>query len=381
MKMDVDEGNYTLRLTLTKGELVSWKEIPLTITSEPIDVTPGLAAQIKVLYPESGRNYDLNTTVQFEIEFVDANSLIIDDAQMEMFIFGEGELVDRIAMDEQAYTYRQGYFFDIPGRYEVKFSGEKGSIEAEQSVFITIGNETQIAEEADFTVDILVPQADVYAVGSSLLMRARVRYDQMPVTDAVVELDFMGQTILMDYDAYGEYTYVTPNIGVQGTYTVEVLTSYQGMLAKDIVEFMISDHFLNISLIEPSSPEAIVMEAGEPLDLHVDVFDETGDIVAGAEVIAEILEPRGRMVETQIFQDPVSGKYKTVVYPNEPGTYELTVTASKSGYVTDIKEFTYEISFPKKQWLPSSINYETLLLIILGLAILILVAGFLKFIF
>jgi hypothetical protein len=195
-----------------------------------------------------------------------------------------------------------------------------------------------------------------------------------------VILELEGNIYAMDYDKFGEYTAVLPHL-LQGTHSAKVIATEGNLMAEDYVEFMISDHLLNISLISPNTVDTNYLSEKEPLEIKLDVFDETHDIVPGALVVAEILEPSGRAIETQVFQDPETGVYKAVFYPNTAGIYRMTVTASKQGYVSGSEDYTFTVEIQKPSIIPATISWETLLTIVLGLAILILLAALLKFIF
>jgi hypothetical protein len=86
----------------------------------------------------------------------------------------------------------------------------------------------------------------------------------------------------------------------------------------------------------------------------------------------------------QLFQDSKTGDYASTLYLNElSGTYQVTIEASKAGYVPDAKNSQFDVTFKEEQIQIFSyyLTTENLLTIVLAIAIIILIAALLRAVF
>jgi hypothetical protein len=198
-----------------------------------------------------------------------------------------------------------------------------------------------------------------------------------------VILIFEGDQIKMSYDRFGEYA---AKIGPldEGAYDLKAVATKDNLVAQDKVTFMISKHVLNIDTISPYYNQEFELKKGDSLKVKAIVLDENRDIVSGALVVAKVLEPDGKALEMQLFQDTKTGDYAGTLYLNEmSGTYQLTIEASKPGYVPVSKNSQFDVTFKKEQIQIFSyyLTTENLLTIVLAIAIIILIAALLRAVF
>jgi hypothetical protein len=196
-------------------------------------------------------------------------------------------------------------------------------------------------------------------------------------------LIFEGEQIEMAYDKFGEY-YARIGPLDEGVYDLKAVATKDNLVAQDKVTFMISRHILNVDTISPYYNQEFELNKGEALKVKAIVLDENRDVVSGALVVAKVLEPDGKALEMQLFQDKKTGDYSGTLYLGElSGTYQLTIEASKAGYVPASKNSQFDVKFKKEQIQIFSyyLTTENLLTIVLGVAIVILLAALLRAVF
>jgi hypothetical protein len=233
----------------------------------------------------------------------------------------------------------------------------------------------------NFTVSILVPRSSIYAKNSVIEARAKVMLGSQPVKNADVFFIFNNNTVQMSYDSFGEYVV---NIGPlsEGEYSVKVTATKENLIAEDKSVFLISGHYLNITEISPINGQELKMKKGEALKIKAKVVDETGDIIYGAFVVAKIVEPDEKALEMQLFQE--DKYYAAVLYLDRlDGTYKLELSASHPQFVPAEKKSHFILEFKKEKWMlfGYEFTFETILTVILGIAILILLLGLLRAVF
>lgn len=377
MKINASDGIYDLTVTMVYGEYVKSKSIKVIVNNTADGVIPPGGARINILYPSQNQVFAINSTVPLEIEFLNYNMQMIKDAEVTATISRNGEEIDEISMTEKQYTYWLSYKFESAGNYVVVFHGVKDDLEDEKRLYLSIGLPGEIAQALNFTVQILIPRSDTYAEESQIIARARVRMEGQPVVDADVILQLGDNEYEMEYYQFGEYTYVIGPLGI-GMYEMRVIASYTNLIAEDSVIFFISEHALSVDLIEPEDGQEVYLTLRDQMPLKVDVRDERGDIVPRALVLVDIIDPAGVTTETQLFQDPDTGIYKSVFYPDQEGIYRMTTTSSKAGYVGKIIDSNFKVTLKEDGFFPLKISWETLLTLIIAVAIAILVIGILR---
>lgn len=377
MRVNVSDGPYILRLTLTKDHFADVKEVNIIVNNSAEEVEPPTGVRINVLYPLQNQNFEFNASVPIEAEFLDVNGLIISNADVRAEIYLEDEMVDEVRLLDKTYAYKGKYTFSEAGNYEIKINALRGDFSDTKTVLVSIGEPSQIAEAANFTITILSPLSDTYGKNSQINIRARVLEAFDPVADASVILYLNGIEYDMTYDRYGEYVYTTEALSV-GNYEARTIASYENYLAEDSITFFISEHLLTIRVYSPATDEEFEIDEGDSIALTVDVVDETSDVVTGVLVLAGITEPNGRTAEIQLFQDPESGLYKSLFYATEEGTHYMTVSVSKAGYVGEEVSVNFIVKTKGGTWFPLDMNIQTFLTIIIALAIIILIIQILK---
>jgi hypothetical protein len=381
--MDAPAGNYTLIVAYRYEFWYAQKDFAVIIgagagtPSKPAG-TPGM--RVTIIYPKQDATYTMNSTLPVQVKIEDLNGLLVSGANVTAEVWQEGEYVENITFNESKYYYEARYTFD-KGLYLLNVSAYKAGIGAVSDVLVQfIAGQRPSEALENLTVLIITPKSDVYAENSTLVVRARVTNASEPVKNATVVMVFQGTETNMTYDKYGEYT-TTAGPLPEGEYDLAVIATYGEDVAQDRVSFMTSKHRLDVRPVAPEYQQATEIKKGQSIPVSAAVTDETGDVVSGALVIAEILEPTGRALQMQVFQTPATGQYDTVFYPNDDGIYRITFRASKERFIGDSEDSEFTIRLKQENILPVKISFETLLTIALLLAIVILLAAILKIVF
>jgi len=378
MYLNVSEGGYTVRVSAIYNNFSVVKSFAISVNSTP-SIVPTPALNLVVLDPES-IVYPNNTRLNLQVEVQDEGSMIVSGASVLATVYKDGQLLETVALVPSSWYYQKSYLFDEVGQYTVKFSASKSYSYANASVSFFIGNESGLSEMANFTVKIMSPTSSVYLRDSSLLARAKVTEGTEPLTDASVDFLFKGATLHATYDKFGEYVYALEPLS-EGAYDITAVASKNNLIAQSKVTFMISRHILNIDSITPYENQEFTLKKGDSLKIKAIVLNEDRDVVSGALVTAKILEPDGKPLQMQLFQDTATGEYSASLYLNElNGNYKVTIEASKVGFVPASGDSQFSITFQKEtvQIFSQIVTVENLLYIILGVAIIILLAALLR---
>lgn len=267
--------------------------------------------------------------------------------------------------------------FPDAGEYSAVITAKKGNASVTKTAKFLVGTPYSIAEAANFTVKIMTPRSGVYSKNAAIEVRAKVTKGQEPVRDADVVLAFMDRNLKMDYDSFGEYV---TNIGPlnESEYSLEVTATYGNYIAKDETNFLVSGHYLNIAEVFPSDNQTLEFARGTPLRINATVVDELGDKAYGAQVIAQITEPDGTLLEMQLFQDSATGIYSALLYLDKlDGKYALRIDATHPQFVSARSDSFFTLKFIKDKIMifGYEVGYETLLLVIFGVAVVILLSA------
>jgi hypothetical protein len=308
---------------------------------------------------------------------------VVTGASVRADIYKDEERIDAVQLQPTMWYYQNSYFFEDTGRYKIVYTATKGTSTTNSNVSFVLGNETEISKTVNFSVSIINPTSSVYIRDSVINARVKLTEDTEPVPNASVILIFEGDQIKMTYDRFGEY-YARIGPLDEGVYDLKAVATKDNLVAQDKVTFMISRHVLNVDTISPYYNQEFELKKGDSLKVKAIVLDEGRDIVSGSLVVAKILEPDGKTLEMQLFQDSKTGDYASTLYLNElSGTYQLTIEASKAGYVPDAKNSQFDVTFKKEQIQIFSyyLTTENLLTIVLAIAIIILIAALLRAVF
>ncbi|GEM_PF-6091576 len=370
LTLSVPDGQYIITFAASKGGTTYAQNNIMIVVNNSADVQTTNGAKINIIYPLNNQKFNANGSTIIEAQFIDSNQRSISNAVITADIIKNGQVVDTVNLDEKAYSYKKIYQFTSAGQYSIRVTGTKSPYTAQGSVSLIVGEASEIASSANFTVQILAPQSDTYAKGSTILFRARVRQDTTPIAGANVTLDVNGADYLMNYDRFGDYTYSVGPLPVNN-YEAKVVAAYGNFLAEDSVLFSVSEHGLKINLQAPKESDEFVMKSGDAVNVSVDVVDEFGSTASGVLVAGSVIDSAGRISQLQLFQDVKDGFYKTTFFPVERGQYKMTLTASKLGFVGAISESKFTVQLQTGIF-GLNTNLETLLTIVIGLAIIIL---------
>lgn len=380
LKPNIAEGEYNLRFVLISGQFTVEKNVMIEFNNNA-SVKPPTGARLNILFPYTNQQFETNTSVPFEVEFLDSNSRVVSGAIVKAEVILNGNKTDEVRLDEKTYTYKTLYTFSGPGNYVLRFTANKSQFSDAAETTVSVGEPSEIGKALNFTVSIITPVSDTYPKNSQVIVRARVREGATAITNATVTLILSGNQYQMTHDRFGEYVYTTGPLD-EGSFEARVIASYKNELAEDSVSFLVSEHMLDIRTVSPKDAEVFDnLEKGNSIPLTVDVLDETSNVVQGALVVAQITEPAGRLVEVQLFQDSESGLYKSVYFPNENGDHAIKISASKAGYVGKQVDMKFTIQFKNQGILGLKLDTMTLLTIVIVLAIIILVIGILRLVF
>ena len=277
-----------------------------------------MAGAEDIVYPE-------NTELYLQAELQDSNNKIVSGATVKADVYKGTTKLDTISLTASSWYYHGKFFFEDSGEYKIIYTAIKDSASVSGQVVFFVGNKSELSKEANFTVNIVSPSSSVYIKDSVINVRAKVTEDGEAVKDALVVVFFEGLEIEMDYDQFGNYiTSIGPL--TEGEYKLKVVASKDEMISQDSTLFMISRHILNIDTISPYYNQEFELKKGESLNIMAIVLDEDRDIVPGALVVAKILEPNGRALQMQLFQDGVTGHYSANFYLDRlDGRYSLMI--------------------------------------------------------
>jgi hypothetical protein len=380
--LNLSEGGYIVRINAAYQNFSVQRDYAITISSSQVQNASIAGINLVVLEPEN-IVYPEKTKLSLQVELQDQNNAVVTGASVRADIYKDGDRLDTVQLQPTMWYYQGSYFFEDTGRYRIVYTATKGTSSANSNVSFVLGNETEISKTVNFTVTIVNPVSSVYIRDSIINARVKLTEDTEPVANASVILIFEGDQIKMSYDRFGEYA---AKIGPldEGAYDLKAVATKDNLVAQDKVTFMISKHVLNIDTISPYYNQEFELKKGDSLKVKAIVLDENRDIVSGALVVAKVLEPDGKALEMQLFQDTKTGDYAGTLYLNEmSGTYQLTIEASKPGYVPVSKNSQFDVTFKKEQIQIFSyyLTTENLLTIVLAIAIIILIAALLRAVF
>jgi hypothetical protein len=371
-------GDYTIRVTAKYLSFIVQKDYNITISQTQVQNVSAAQLNLLILEPTPSI-YPKNFTISLQAAVQDESQNVVTGAIVRADIYKDEAKVASVSLQPSDWYYKGSYLFRDVGVYRITYYASKGYSTINSSVTFLVGSESELLKTANFSVKILSPASSVYMRDSVLTVIAKLTKNNEPVTNASVILLFEGQQIIMAYDRFGQYkTSIGPLS--DGTYKIKVVATQDTYIAQAETTFMISESILNIDTISPYLNQELEMKKGDALPIQAVILDEDRDIVAGAAIVAKILDPNGKEARMQLFQDEVTGEYSGNFYLDEVnGGYSLTIEASKMGYVPETKNSQFSIQFTKEQIpLFGNLNTETLLTIVLVVAIVILLAALLR---
>lgn len=369
-KGSVRANTGTLRITARYSNLLAEKAVSINaVAAGTANVT---AAAMRIIALPLDGTYEANNSIAIIAEVEDSSGMVVSKANVTASLSLNGTRITELQMHESAYTYSALFTPQAEGAYNLTITARKAGNVAVLALAFRVG--ALLTPTSDLTVDVLSPKTGTYAPNSSIVVRARVLYKNDPLKNATVSMTLLNATQQMAYDKYGEY--VAAVQPPEGRYELSVVATYGGLVSEGKATFLVSRHTLNMELLSPADNRTI--QKGESVTIAVNVLDEAGDVVNGVGLTATVIEPQGRVLEMPIFQSPATGEYTTVFYPDDDGTYKISLLAGKENYLESAVEATFAIEL-KKEAMP--ITTETLLTIALAIAVLILLAAVLKVIF
>ena len=350
-------------------------------TSYTASDTPSEGGTKVVVFAPHKEQYDVGMNMSVSAKVTDLSGFLVTDANVTLDIYrNNNQILKGKAMEFTRYSYDLQHNFTKAGKYRLVVTAvdrEGTKAIGEREVQIGMGGEDPIIiQDGPLRVSIITPRSDTYPENSSLNVLARVTYEGDPVNDAEVTASFAGKRIKMNYVRFGEYSCVIPP-SESGQHDLYVDATYGEDKARAKVIFRVSKNFLSLTILNPENRSNYTMQDGDSLIIRMDVLDIRKDVAIGAQVIVKVTEPTGRVHEMQSFQDPNTGEYVTVFYPNDNGRYVITAEASKPGYVADITETEFVVLFQEETWL-AGMTWNTLLTVILLVGIIMLLAAILK---
>ena len=380
--LNVSEGNYIVRIKAEYQNFSVQKDYSITVSSSQVQNPNVSGVNLVILEPEN-IVYPEKIELSLQVELLDGNNWVVTGASVRADIYKDLERIDTVQLQPTMWYYQGSYFFEGTGRYKIVYIATKGTSTTNANVSFVLGNETEISKTVNFSVSIINPSSSVYIRDSVINARVKLTEDTEPVPNASVILIFEGDQIKMTYDRFGEY-YARVGPLDEGVYDLKAVATKDNLVAQDKVTFMISRHVLNVDTISPYYNQEFELKKGDSLKIKAIVLDEDRDVVSGSLVVAKILEPDGKTLEMQLFQDSKTGDYASTLYLNElSGTYQVTIEASKAGYVSVSKNSQFDVTFKKEQIQIFSyyLTTENLLTIVLAIAIIILIAALLRAVF
>jgi len=377
--LNVTSGNYSLAVEIKYNDFDLVKDVPVSVSETQSENSISNGPSIYLVEP-GVFNYSLNSSVSFEVNFFDERGLLISDADAVMKIKRYGEDYDSVEMTAGRFSYEASYFFNESGDYSVEFHLEKGNEKAVKTIFLIVGNSTQLAEVENFTVNILSPLPEVYVENSSLNIRTLVLYNDVRLPNASVYIFLNDEKHEMSYDSYGEYAYSTPRLS-SGDYSLKAVAKYLDLTAVAETSFQISPHVLNFSIVSPYENESIELNKSKGVLIKVDLLDEENRSVPGALVIGSIVEPSGRTIKADFSQNEQTGLYESIFYPNDEGVYKIDLQGFETGFVNAHYSYEFDVNFYKEKFEVPEFSLEALMIVALAVAILVMIVILLKFIF
>jgi len=372
-----EEGEYSLQVTaeLNGNKVIKSVNFYYGETEEEYETASEYNVFLTVVSPPETNSYVIDEEIPFYVMFKDTNDMFVDgEVKFEVYD-QEEELIHEEDLSRNRQYFTNSYTFKEEGVYRILFIGDFETFQNVQKTRL-VYIETNKEDVNKLSIQIMSPKEDVYPDNAKLIARARLRYKNEPVKNATVIAVVNELEYEMTYDSFGEYTVKLPKL-MEDEYKLSVVAKEGELVGEANSEFKISKQRLNINLNYPDEG-TIFLKRDNALTFSFDISDERGDIAHGAEISLGLTDPEGKEIQSKIYQTE-TGEYTGIVYLDKRGTYQFTATGEKAGYVSDSIESTFTLDI--EDLYVFGFEFETLLNIILILAILILVAGFLKGIF
>jgi len=372
-----EEGEYSIQVTAEHNGNKVIKSVNFYYgeTEEKYETASEYNVFLTVVSPPETNSYVMDEEIPFYVMFKDTNDMFVDgEVRFEVYD-PEEELIHEEKVSRNRQYFTTSYTFKEEGVYRLLFIGDFETFQNVQKTRL-VYIETNKEDVNKLNVQIMSPKEDVYPDNAKLIARARLRYKNEPVKNATVIAVVNELEYEMTYDSFGEYTVKLPKL-VEDEYKLSVVAKEGELIGEVNSEFKISKQRLNINLNYPDEG-TIFLKRDNALTFSFDIADERGDVAHGAEISLALTDPEGKEIQSKIYQTE-TGEYTGIVYLDKRGTYQFTATGEKAGYVSDSIESNFTLDI--EDLYIFGFEFETLLNIILILAILILVAGFLKGIF
>ncbi|MBS3060811.1 MAG: hypothetical protein J4432_04880, partial [DPANN group archaeon] len=372
MSIPTQPGEYSFVYLMEYQGFTATEIIGFTVTTDPAKVTLEeitLGNRMFIIYPQA-KEYTVGQRLPLQVEVIDDRGAALTDITMVAEVYQNGALLDSVALPIHRDGFRALREFTQPANYDVVYKTVVQGVELSERVSFVMGEPTQIAQVAEFAIQVISPQEDVYAENSELIVRVQVTEQGSPVADANVKLVIDNTELQMAYDSFGEYETVIGPLE-SGEYNIRVVALKQNKVTEERITFIISDKFITLDVVNPVPKADLELELGQPVALRIKALDEASDVVSAVIVRGSILEPSGRKLTLQFTQDPVTGDYTSVFYPNDEGIYKIDVRATKPGFISDEISSTFNVNILVEETQPLTVDTSTVLTIVVALAIII----------
>ncbi|MCD4740002.1 hypothetical protein K8R43_02280 [archaeon] len=382
---ELGPGYYQIIVTAEKDEQTVQETVDFTITGEINGVfIPGeqkmeikRAAPVKSKY-SVGSKTDINILL---VNTATGEKLRKSNAIVEARVITPSIIKEiRLAYkdDQVNPMYTTPLLLDEKGWYEILVTASLEGYSNTSTVFpaIKAGEEVVPLPEAmgcanGFCMKIHAPDfGQTFPVNDTVSLKVQVLEDtneHPPISDAEVIASTDSDSTTLEYEKNGYYS---GEIGPlkEGGHEVTFTATWKDQLNSNSTSFYVSPSRLMIKLVYPMSGDNITEEY---ITVQVQVLDESGETVAGANARANIETPSKAVHNIDLARNAETGYYESSFTFTDAGVYSVKVIASEQGYVSNSKEF--EFTHWKEEAQPLSLGDDWLLIVlIIGIAVVAL---------
>lgn len=378
-------GFYKLHVTASKDGQSVTDEVEFTITGE-VNGTfiPGnKLLKINRISPVASK-FEVGSKTDIIVQLIDVASgskLRKPDADVEAKVITPSatRIIKLAFKDDIANpTYTTPLLLNEKGWYEIVVKANLKGYENATLYFppIKVGKESvQLPAEMGcaqgICMKIITPKInDVLPINDTIKISVQLLQDTEeypPISDATVTARVESENIQLEYQKNGNY-YGELGPLKEGSYELTVMADWKDASISNTSVFMVSPNQLKIVPVVPT-PGENVTEKG--ITVQVDVLDQDGDVVAGANVRAIITTPVGYVHDLRLKRNAETGHYEAKLTLTDVGTHSMKIIASEPGYVSAVKEFNFEY-WEAEESLPFTQNELMLIVLIIGIVLVLL---------
>jgi hypothetical protein len=186
-----------------------------------------------------------------------------------------------------------------------------------------------------------------------------------PISGAKITARTGAEKAELSYEKNGYYTGELGPLQ-NGEYGLTVTADWQGKSVANTTSFTVSPDKLLIELVYPAQGENVTEEF---ITIQARVVDQGGEVVAGANARAIVTTPTNALHEAILERNAETGNYEASYTFSEGGAHKVKVVASKQGFVSASKEFSFDHWVAEQK--PFSVSEQDILLIALLVGIII----------